>query len=74
MQWSSGRVQWEKLPDGEKDRLGYERALRAVLEDMMDDLNRKIQRNETRLKQQTVPALPSSDQVLGMHCPLCARG
>ena len=69
VQWFGGRVQWEQLSDGEKDRLGYERALRAVLEDMMDDLNRKIQRNESRLKQQTVPALPSSDQVPGMHCP-----
>lgn len=56
-------MQWEKLSDDEKDRFGYERALRAVLEDMMDDLRRKIQRNESRLKQQAVPSLPSAEQV-----------
>ena len=29
----------------------------------MDDLHRKIQRNEQRLKQQTIPSFPSADQV-----------
>mmetsp|Transcript_9482 Transcript_9482/g.28518 ORF Transcript_9482/g.28518 Transcript_9482/m.28518 type:complete len:334 (-) Transcript_9482:254-1255(-) len=59
---NEAKAQWEKLSDDEKDRFGYERALRAVLEDMMDDLRRKIQRNESRLKQQAVPSLPSAEQ------------
>lgn len=60
-------VQWEALDDREKDRLGYERQLKRFMDGMMDDLRRKIQRNEQRLAQNEIPVLVSSEQV--RRCP-----
>jgi hypothetical protein len=63
MLMASQPLQWEALPDEERDRWGYERDLLSNLEGMKDDLQRKITRNESRLKQQSIPVLISSEQV-----------
>lgn len=65
-------LQWEALDDREKDRFGYERQLKRFMDGMMDDLRRKIQRNEQRLAQNEIPVLVSSEQV-GPPCSTAAR-
>jgi hypothetical protein len=58
----AAKAQWEALDEREKDRLGYERQLKRFMDGMMDDLRRKIQRNEQRLAQNEIPVLVSSEQ------------
>ena len=56
-------MDWEKVPDRDKESLGYERDLKRWLDKLMVDLRAKIRRNEERLAQQEAIVLLAEDQV-----------
>lgn len=68
--YSNSCLQWDALDDAEKDRFGYERELKRFMDGMLEDLRRKIARNEQRLKQNEIPVLVSSEQVRRRVPPL----
>lgn len=55
--------QWEALSDEERDKYPYERDLKKWLDKMVDDLGKKVKRNQERLDSEANPAFLPDDQV-----------
>ena len=55
--------QWEALSDEERAKYPYERELKKWLDKMVDDLGKKVKRNQDRLDSEANPAFLPDDQV-----------
>ena len=55
--------QWEALSDEERAKYPYERELKKWLDKMVDDLGKKVKRNQERLDSEANPAFLPDDQV-----------
>ena len=55
--------QWEALSDEERAKHPYERDLKKWLDKMVDDLGKKVKRNQERLDSEANPAFLPDDQV-----------
>ena len=58
------RVQWEALPQEEKDKYGYERELMLLLELLVDEQDRRIAKAKERYERENalVPPIPAETQ------------
>ncbi len=57
------KTQWEGLNDEERAKYPYERELKKWLDKMVDDLGKKVKRNQERLDSEANPAFLPEDQV-----------
>ena len=57
------KTQWEALTDEERAKYPYERELKKWLDKMVDDLGKKVKRNQERLDSEANPAFLPDDQV-----------
>ena len=57
------KTQWEALTDDERAKHPYERELKKWLDKMVDDLGKKVKRNQERLDSEANPAFLPDDQV-----------
>lgn len=60
--------QWEALSDEERAKYPYERDLKKWLDKMVDDLGKKVKRNQERLDSEANPAFLPDDQVGKQWC------
>ena len=57
------KSQWEALADDERAKHPYERDLKKWLDKMVDDLGKKVKRNQDRLDSEANPSFLPDDQV-----------
>lgn len=57
------KTQWEALTDEERAKYPYERELKKWLDKMVDDLGKKVKRNQERLDSEANPSFLPDDQV-----------
>lgn len=57
------KTHWEALKDEERAKYPYERELKKWLDKMVDDLGKKVKRNQERLDSEANPAFLPDDQV-----------
>lgn len=57
------KTQWEALTDEQRAKYPYERELKKWLDKMVDDLGKKVKRNQERLDSEANPSFLPDDQV-----------
>lgn len=69
--------QWEELPQEEKDKYGYEYELKVLLEKLVRDCDRRIEKGKERIRKESEPWPLSEDDKKEVrrlidgrtHCP-----
>uniref|UniRef100_A0A383VAM8 Uncharacterized protein n=1 Tax=Tetradesmus obliquus TaxID=3088 RepID=A0A383VAM8_TETOB len=61
LEWPNIKEQWDKLPQREKDRFGYERDLIRYMEQLIRDMDAKIRKNKERAEAESRPKVLKVD-------------